>query len=110
MGFPSSSVMQGWMDVQHAERIADIIINQRPELADVVVADQAKSMVRIGLRDGRSVVVAKITEGHLIRWGVVAPGKDKAVYSLGLDQLAATAVEEFDRLNVADVGDTGNAG
>lgn len=56
------------------------------------------------------MVAAKITEGRLIRWGVVAPGKDKAVYLLGLVQLAATAVEEFDRLNVADVGDTGNAG
>ena len=84
--------------------------NSDPELADLVVADQTRPMVRISLRDGRSVVVAKRTESSPIRWGVVAPAKDKTLYLLGLDQLAAAAIEVFDRLNVADVGDTGNAG
>lgn len=76
MSFPTADVVDGNMRMLQAWGIEAKIREQRPDLADRVIVDEARPLVRLVLPDARSVGCAPVRLGNVVNWTVMAPGSD----------------------------------
>ena len=95
--------MDAFNDYLDISRIAETILEQRPDLAEVLLVEDGRPMLRLTLDDGTAVVGAKIQHNHRIAWTVATP--DKPIdpnFGIGTypgGSIAAWMINEFDRLS-----------
>lgn len=94
--------MDAFNDYLDTSRIAEAIIEQRPDLAEVLLVEDGRPMLRLTLTDGTAVVGAKIQHNHRIAWTVATPDKPLDS-SFGTSDypggsIVAWMIDEFDRL------------
>lgn len=76
MSFPTADVLDGQMRILQAWGIEAKIRERRPDLADRVIFDEAKPLVRLVFPDSRSIACAPMQLGNVVNWAVMAPDSD----------------------------------
>ena len=108
MSFPTADMMDAFNDYLDTSRIAEAIREQRPDLAEVLLVEDGRPMLRLTLDDGRAVVGAKISHNRRVAWTVATPDRPidptfaTSEYPGG--SIAAWMVNEYDRLSPSRPG------